>query len=97
MFWKTEDDLIVFQMEEDLIFVLGNPRIWFSVCNLIFTQLDELWKTTQYFENGRWPQLFQMEDNINIIYYVTYTYINARYNCFSWLDDTTILIVGIVG
>jgi hypothetical protein len=46
--------------------VPGNPGSWFSVCNLMLTQLDELWKTTSIFlkmeddlnlfPNGRWPQ-----------------------------------------
>ena len=37
----------------------GNPGSWFSVCNLILIQLDELWKTTSiFFVNGRWPQFF---------------------------------------
>ena len=46
--------------------VLDNLRSWFWVCNLILTQLDEIWKTTSiflkmeddlnYFENGRRPK-----------------------------------------
>ena len=34
------------KMEDDLNFVIGNVESWFSVCNLILTQLDEIWKTT---------------------------------------------------
>ena len=34
----------------------GNPGSWFSVCNLILTQLDEIWKTTSIF--------LKMEDDL---------------------------------
>ena len=42
-------------MEDDLIFVLGNLGSGFSVCNLILTRLDEIWRTTS----------IHMEDNFN--------------------------------
>jgi hypothetical protein len=38
--------------------VLDNLGSWFLACNLILTQLDELWKTTSIF--------FKMEDDLNI-------------------------------
>jgi hypothetical protein len=53
-----EDDLNIFengrrhkflQMEDDLNLVLGNLGSWFLVCNIVSTQLDEIWKTTSIF------------------------------------------------
>ena len=46
------------------------------LCNLILTQIEEIWKTTsiflnerqpQVFENGRRPQFFENEGDINPI------------------------------
>ena len=45
-------------MEDHLNFLLGNPISWFLVCNIVSTQLDEIWKSKSIFENGRQPQLF---------------------------------------
>ena len=46
----------------------GNPGSWFSVCNLILTQLDELWKTTSIFLKMEDDlNFFQMEDDLNFV------------------------------
>ena len=55
--------------------VQGNRGSWFLVCYLIFTQLEDIWKTTSiflkmeddlhFFSNGRQPQIFQREDDLN--------------------------------
>ena len=53
-------------MEDDLNFAQDNLGSWFSVCNLILTQLDEIWKKTSIFlkmEDNL--NFFQMEDNLN--------------------------------
>jgi hypothetical protein len=44
----------------------GNPGSWFLVCNLILTQLDEIWKKTSIFLKMEDDlNFFQMEDNLN--------------------------------
>ena len=39
----------------------GNPGSWFSACNLMLTQLDEIWKKLKW--KTTW--IFQMEDDLN--------------------------------
>ena len=46
----------------------GNPGNWFSVCNIILTKLDELWKTTSIFLKMEDDlNFFQMEDDLNFV------------------------------
>ena len=59
IFFQIEDDLNSFQMEDDLNFVLGNLGSWFLVCNIVSTQLDEIWKTT--------PSFLKMEDDLHLL------------------------------
>ena len=52
-----EDDLNFFQMEDVLNFVLDNIGSWLLVCNIVSTQLDEIFKTKYFF--------LKMEDKFN--------------------------------
>ena len=62
-----EYDLNLFQMENDINFVQGNLGSWFSVCHLILTQLDEIWKTTSMFlKMVDDLNFFQMENDLNL-------------------------------
>ena len=46
----------------------GNSGSWFSVCNLILTQLDKLWKTTSIFLKIKDDLNFlQMDDDLNFV------------------------------
>jgi hypothetical protein len=46
----------------------GNSGSWFSVCNLILTQLDKLWKTTSIFLKIKDDlNFFQMYDDLNFV------------------------------
>ena len=46
----------------------GNSGSWFSVCNLILTQPDKLWKTTSIFLKIKDDlNFFQMDDDLNFV------------------------------
>ena len=46
--------------------ILGNLGSWFSVCNLILTKLDDIWKMTSFFVKWKTTSIFsQMEDDLN--------------------------------
>ena len=103
--WNMEDDLNIFkngrrpqffQMDDDLNLVLGNPRTWFSVCNLILTQLDEIWKTTSIF--------LKMEDDLDFcqmdwkfrvqsIIYNSYNQRNIHIMLFVWAGKDNLHII----
>ena len=55
-----KDDLMFLLMEDDLNFALGNLGSSFLECNIVSTQLDEVWKKTSNF--------LKMEDDLNFLY-----------------------------
>jgi hypothetical protein len=63
--WKLKPTSILFQMEDDLYFVLGNLGNWFLVCNIVSTQLNEIWNTTSFFFKLKPTSIFwKMEDDL---------------------------------
>ena len=68
------------------------------VCSLILTELYEIWKTTSnIFLNGRRPQLFLIEDDLNFFKWKTISIvfeIKGDLIFFKLEDDLNILVAG---
>ena len=54
----TQNNLIQFLKHKGSIqlLVLGKLGSWILLCNIIFPKLDQIWKTTIFSKNGRWPE-----------------------------------------
>jgi hypothetical protein len=55
--WEWQSNGLAHTTTETFKALPGNLGNWFSICNLILTQLDDIWKTTSIF--------LKMEDDLN--------------------------------